>query len=301
MKESARDLTPLDLELRNLLPDGRVVWMRSISRPFKRDDGAVVWDGMFVDVTERKLVEEELRAAKESAEFANRSKSQFLATVSHELRTPLNAIIGFSEILKQEMMGPLGNESYRAYTQDIYDSGKHLLQVINDILDLAKIEAGKLELHLAAVDIHGAILASLRVVKGRAEEKKIDLRSRLAAELPRVRADERLLKQILMNLLSNAVKFTPLGGKVRIAARRHDSTRLCISVTDNGIGIAKADLDRVLTPFGQVDSTLSRQYEGTGLGLPLTKSLAELHGGSLTLRSKPGRGTTVAVYLPLAG
>jgi PAS domain S-box-containing protein len=175
MQTSARNLTPHDIELRNVRPDGRLIWVRSISRPHRRSDGAIVWDGIFIDITERKHVEIALRDAKDAAELANRSKSQFLATVSHELRTPLNAIIGFSDILKQEMFGPLGNPPYRAYAEDIYDSGRHLLQLINDILDLAKIEAGKFDLHLTAVDVGNVVLSSLRMVRGRADDKGIAL------------------------------------------------------------------------------------------------------------------------------
>ena len=257
MEASARDLTPHDAELRNHRPDGWVVWVRSISRPSWRDDGAVVWDGIFIDITERKNVEIALRDAKDAAELANRSKSQFLATVSHELRTPLN-----------------------------------------DILDLAKIEAGKLDLHIAAVDVGNVVLSSVRMVRGRADGKNIELRIEIDERLPQARADERQLKQIVMNLLSNAVKFTPDGGKVRIESTPDGTGHVLITVTDTGIGIAAEHLAKVLTPFGQVDSMLSRQYEGTGLGLPLTKSLVELHGGTLNLRSEPGRGTTVAVRMP---
>jgi PAS domain S-box-containing protein len=298
VRHSARTMTPLDFELRVCRKDGRTVWVRTISRPYRRDDGATVWDGIFIDVTERKNVEAALREAKDAAELANRSKSQFLATVSHELRTPLNAIIGFSEILKQEMFGPLGNSSYQTYAHDIFDSGRHLLQLINDILDLAKIEAGKLELHLAAVDLGNVVLSSMRMVKGRADDKRLDIRLRIDERLPKLRADERQMKQIMTNLLSNAVKFTPDGGEVVVAAAVDEPDHIRITVTDTGIGIAEEHLAKVLMPFGQVDSTLSRKYEGTGLGLPLTKSLVEIHGGTLTLESKVGRGTTVTVRMP---
>jgi PAS domain S-box-containing protein len=300
MRNSARGLTPLDFELRVLRPNGRTLWMRSISRPQRRDDGATVWDGIFIDVTQRKNVEAALREAKDAAELANRSKSQFLATVSHELRTPLNAIIGFSEILKQEMFGPLGNGAYLTYAHDIFDSGRHLLQLINDILDLAKIEAGKLELHLSAIDVGNVVLSSVRMVRRRADEKGIDVQIRIGERVPKVRADERQMKQIMMNLLSNAVKFTPQGGKVVISAATDGREHVLITVADTGIGIAEEHLAKVLTPFGQIDSTLSRQYEGTGLGLPLTKSLVEMHGGTLTLESRVGRGTTVAIRMPAA-
>jgi PAS domain S-box-containing protein len=250
------------------------------------------------DVTARKAAETAMREAKEAAETANRSKSEFLANVSHELRTPLNAIIGFSEVMEHEMFGKLGNEHYRDYARDIRLSGTHLLEVINDILDLAKVEAGKVELQEQSIDLVRIVESTVRLVRERAGERNIDLSVRLPESLPRLWADERKVKQILINLLSNAIKFTPEGGSVTVSAERDASDAVHLSVSDTGIGIAKESLETVLEPFGQVDSALSRKHAGTGLGLPLTKSLVELHGGRLDLDSELGKGTTVVVRFP---
>jgi PAS domain S-box-containing protein len=250
------------------------------------------------DVTARKAAETVMREAKEAAEAANRSKSEFLANVSHELRTPLNAIIGFSEVMEHEMFGKLGNEHYRDYARDIRLSGAHLLEVINDILDLAKVEAGKVELQEQSIDVGKVTEATVRLVRERASGRNIDVSIRLPDNLPRLWGDERKIKQILINLLSNAVKFTPEGGSVTVSADRSTADGIQIAVSDTGIGIPREALETVLQPFGQVDSALSRKHAGTGLGLPLTKSLVELHGGRLDLESELGKGTTVTVRFP---
>jgi PAS domain S-box-containing protein len=250
------------------------------------------------DVTERKRAEEAVFRAKEEAEFASRSKSEFLANMSHELRTPLNAIIGFSEIMHHEMLGSLGNPRYHEYSCDIHQSGIHLLDVINDILDLSKIEAGKLELNDETFDPETMIENSLRLVKERAKSRNVEMSLGIAKRLPRLRGDQRKVMQVLTNLLSNAVKFTPSGGAVTIEMDVNPAQELRISVVDTGIGIAPEDIDKALTPFGQVDSALSRKFEGTGLGLPLAKSLVELHGGVLDLESVVGSGTRVTVRFP---
>ena len=232
------------------------------------------------------------------AEAANQAKSEFLANMSHELRTPLNAINGFSEIMAGEMFGPLGDARYKGYAADILKSGQHLLSLINDILDMAKIEAGKLTLHYEAVSMKEIVEDAARLMRGRVEESGLKLLVD-APELPTIEADHRGLKQVVLNLLSNAVKFTPEGGDIVVALSREDDDRVRVAVTDTGIGIAAEDLTRLARPFEQVEGQHSKTTQGTGLGLALTKALIELHGGTLTLESEPGRGTTVSFDLPI--
>ncbi|MGH6913706.1 MAG: ATP-binding protein, partial [Geminicoccales bacterium] len=251
-----------------------------------------------LDITKRKEDEQLLRAAKEEAELASRAKSEFLANMSHELRTPLNAIIGFSEILANELMGPIGSPAYRDYANDIHHSGVHLLSLINDILDLSKVEAGKLELQETYVEVADTLDAAIRIVHERAKNARVTLAVEAKRSLPALRADERALKQMLLNLLSNAVKFTPEGGRVEVRAARDRKGRLLISVTDTGIGIEAKDIERVIAPFGQVVSAMTRKHAGTGLGLPLVKSLAELHGAEFILESTPGAGTSATIAFP---
>ncbi|HUC60717.1 MAG TPA: PAS-domain containing protein [Alphaproteobacteria bacterium] len=253
---------------------------------------------IYTDITQQKRAEADLRAALNQAELASRTKSEFLANMSHELRTPLNAIIGFSEIMKNELFGPIGNTNYADYARDIHESGIHLLSVINDILDVSKAEAGKIELHEEEVDVGQIVEASIRYVRDRATALKVRLENELPEGLPTVRVDPLRLKQVLLNLLSNSVKFTPEGGDVTVSGGVSPAGEFVLAIVDTGIGIAPEDMARVLEPFGQVDSTMHRRYEGTGLGLPLAKALVELHGGTLALDSKVGVGTTVTVRLP---
>ena len=282
--------------------DGR--WFHISNHPTS-DGGFVITS---TDITALKEREESLRKAsrqavlaKEAAESANRSKSDFLANMSHELRTPLNAVIGFSEIIKGALLGDHSIEPYRGYAQDIHDSGHHLLALINDVLDMAKIEAGKLELFEEPIELGTAIDASLRLVAERAHKNSISLSTDIPPDLPGLNADLRKFKQITINLLSNAVKFTPKGGSVTTRIYIGDKGDLHLQITDTGIGIAQEDLEKVLEPFGQAEGGLDRQFEGTGLGLTLTQSLAKLHGGRVEIESKtegPVTGTTVTVIFP---
>ena len=241
---------------------------------------------------------EDLAIARDQAEDANRTKSMFLATMSHELRTPLNAIIGFSELIGGEMFGPVGNDSYREYANDIRESGQHLLDLINDILDLSKFESGCDKLCEENIDISELTRSTRWLVTGRAQDGNVELATELADEAPMLRADKLKLKQILINLLSNAIKFTDPGGKITLKAWCSMNSGYVFQVVDTGIGIALEDIPKALMPFQQIDNRLNRKYQGTGLGLPLSKSLIEMHGGSLDLQSQVGVGTTVTVRFP---
>ncbi len=253
---------------------------------------------IIADISERKFAEKAVHAAKEEAERANRTKSEFLANMSHELRTPLNAIIGFSELIKDETFGPVGSTKYRDYVDDINASGKHLLAVINDILDLSKIESGTDELHEDSIEISETANAIMKLVMGLAQTGNVALELIVSDDIPALHADERKVKQILLNLLSNAIKFTPDGGKVTLKIWSRAESGYVFQVIDTGIGIAFEDIPKALAPFQQIDSNLNRKHEGTGLGLPLTKSLVEMHGGYLDLQSKVGVGTTVTIRFP---
>ena len=260
-----------------------------------------------LEAAQRRLEEQEanliclagdLKIARDQAEAADRAKSEFLAAMSHELRTPLNAIIGFSEIIKDETFGPVGSVQYRDYSQDIHESGQHLLGLINDLLDLSKIESGTDELHEDKIEVQEIIRSALKLVGHRAEQGGIKLELEIPDRLPALRADERKLKQILVNLLSNAVKFTDAGGEVTLRAWCRMDSGYVFQIVDTGIGIAPEDIPKALSRFGQVDADLNRQYEGTGLGLPLTKALVEQHDGTLDLQSEVNVGTTVTVRFP---
>ena len=254
---------------------------------------------MFRDgAIERGRLETELlknKSDKETAEASNRVKSEFLATMSHELRTPLNAIIGFSEVMKEQTLGSLSTR-YCEYSAHIFDSGSHLLSLINDVLDIAKYDAGHLELNEEVFELAGVINGCMKLVEPQAAKAKISLNTTSTCGAPLVFADERRLRQILLNLLSNAIKFTPEGGRVCVALARQEN-HLILSVIDTGIGIGRDNIEKAFSRFGQIDSSLSRKYDGTGLGLPLSKNLVELHGGTLEMTSDVGHGTTVTVRL----
>ncbi len=247
------------------------------------------------EITERIRVEKALISASEAAEAASKAKSEFLANMSHELRTPLNAVIGFSETMAQEVFGPIRNKKYTGYIRDIGDSGRHLLTIINDILDLSKIDAGEDDMDESVIEIGENISSCMTLVRNWADKADISLSTDLPAERIEIQADARKFRQILLNLVSNAIKFTPGGGTVGIKAWSVEAGGCVVQVSDNGIGMSPADIPKALAVFGQVDSGLARQFEGTGLGLPLAKRFADLHGATLDIESNLGAGTTVTV------
>ena len=238
-----------------------------------------------------------LETALQAAAAGSQAKSQFLAAMSHELRTPLNAVIGFADMLASQIFGPLGDPRYRDYTGSIAQAGRHLLGLINDVLDFSKLDAGRLELQDELIDPREAVEAACALVRGQAQDAGVTLAYQGEPDLPILRADLRRVRQVLLNILGNAVKFTPAGGRIRINTCRRGAA-LIVAVTDNGIGIAPHDIPRALERFGQVDNALSRRYEGTGLGLPLAKRLMELHEGDLEIESALGAGTTVRLVFP---
>ena len=270
-----------------------------LGAPMKGSDEFAKLDQAFHDMADA-LAEasRQEHAAKEAAEAANLAKSRFLANMSHELRTPLNAIIGFSEILQDERFGQL-NDKQKEYLKDVLDSGRHLLSLINDILDLSKVEAGKMELSLSDVDLQGMLKNALTIIKEQAFTHRIQLSLEAAEELGTIQADERKIKQVVYNLLSNAIKFTPDGGQIGIRAATKDQEVL-VTVWDTGIGIEEKDLDKVFEEFRQIDSAYSRKYAGTGLGLPLAKRFVELHGGRMWFASEgKNRGSRFMLALPI--
>jgi PAS domain S-box-containing protein len=286
------------VELSACRGDGSMVPVEASIVPFADADGPVAAMLILRDVTERRETERLQARARETVELALRAKSEFVANMSHELRTPLNAIIGFSEIIRDEAMGPVGNAAYLSCAADIHASGSHLLSVVNDILDLARIEAGTVVLDDEEVDLCACVCACVRILHGRVASAALTVVEELPCRPVRVVADRRKLKQMIVNLLSNAVKFTPVGGIVRIGVVRGPDGTVDLFVADTGIGIAPEHLEQVMLPFGLVDASRTRRHDGTGLGLPLTRALIELHGGSLLLDSTPGAGTTVTLRFP---
>jgi PAS domain S-box-containing protein len=275
------------------------IWISENARLVRDPRGKpLFYEGTIRDITRLRQAEAAADAARQQAEAANQAKSAFLARVSHELRTPLNAVLGFSEMLGSEWLGPLGNPRYREFANDIHSSGKHLLSLIDDILDLSRIEAGRIELREEDVAVAELVDAVGRVLRQRAEAGGLDFSLAVPDGLPSVRGDPRALKQVLLNLLSNAIQFTPSGGRVGCSARRSADGGLCLEVVDSGIGIAASDIAKALEPFGQIDSALARRHRGAGLGLPISRALVELHGGRLDLASEIGKGTTASIRLP---
>jgi PAS domain S-box-containing protein len=288
-----------DFRFSRIRPDGTQVFISVSGRPvFDADDKFLGYRGAGRDITPLVEADKIIRQERDRAEAASNAKSDFLANMSHELRTPLNSIIGYSQILVGEFIGKLGNSKYIEYSKDIQASGEHLLKLINDILDISKVEAGEFEIDEAEFDVLQNIDAALMLVKLRSLSKNQNLEVHVPADLPRLQADERLIRQILINLLSNAIKFTPDGGRVVIGANLDDQGRVVQWVEDSGIGIAAADIKKVLEPFGQIRPTPELTHEGTGLGLSLSKNLIELHGGTLLIESEINKGTTVTLTFP---
>lgn len=250
------------------------------------------------DISERRKLEDELRTQREIAEMANVAKSRFLANVSHELRTPLNAILGFSELLQSDAMASMPRERGEEYVGLIHSSASHLLNVLNDILDMSKIEAGKYEIYPEPMNLADALRSSCAILQGHAEAKKIKLKVDTVEDLPEIIADERAIKQITINLVSNAVKFTDDGGEVSIEASRSGG-HICVKVVDNGIGMEAENLQHLGLPFYQADNHYDRKYQGTGLGLSVVYGLIQLHGGKINVASEKGAGTSIEVMLPI--
>ena len=251
-----------------------------------------------VNMSERRRAEEVLRNAKEEAEAANRNKTEFLANLSHELRTPLNHVMGFAQLMADEVFGEMGNLRYRDYAQVIFDSGSHLNAILEDILDVSKLETGKLTLAESDFEFTTVIDTVISMVTARIGQADLNLKTELEAANASLHGDERMVRQMLLNLVSNSIKFTREGGDICIASSFVDDGALCVSVSDTGIGIEQSDFEKVLSPFGQADDYLLRSHQGTGLGLSLVKSMIELHGGRLDLVSEMGVGTSVTLIFP---
>jgi cell cycle sensor histidine kinase DivJ len=280
----------------------RYTWVEMRCRPMPPAEGLKLSPSGIVaitrDISNAKAQEAELREARDAAEGASQAKTQFLASMSHELRTPLNAVIGFSEVLNRELYGTLGEGRYRDYARLIHESGEHLLNVVNDILDMSKIEAGKFQIVREPFDVAALINSCCDLMRHTAEQNSLSLYVDVAPGIPELAADNRACKQMLLNVIANAIKFTEAGGWVRVSAQVEDGY-VVFAVADDGIGIAEKDLPKLGRPFVQVNNSYDRNHEGTGLGLSVVKGLARLHGGSLELTSKLGEGTTATIALPL--
>jgi cell cycle sensor histidine kinase DivJ len=291
------DPVAVEFRIRRSGPAGatRHVWVEMRCRPVRDFGPALV--AVTRDISGRKAHEADLLRARDEAESASRAKTQFMANLSHELRTPLNAVIGFSEILNRELFGTLGEARYRDYARLIHESSEHLLNVVDDVLDLSKIEAGKFKIVKEPLDVQALVALCCDMMRPAAEQRSLSLDADVAPGLPTLPADKRACRQMLLNVIANAIKFTDPGGFVRVTARVRDGN-VELSVADNGIGIAKQDLPKLGSPFVQANNSYDRSHDGTGLGLSVVSGLARLHGGRLELASALGEGTTATISLP---
>ncbi len=289
----------VNIEAQARRKDGAIIWLRENLRAVKDEQEQLLFfEGSIEDITLQKTTELELRKAKVNSDLASRAKSEFLANMSHELRTPLNAIIGFSDIIQTEAFGSVGRKEYLDYARDINHSGKRLLQVINEILDVSRIEAGERQLNEGLVDLHKVVGSALEMLAGKIESGRMIVSNYISPATPKIIGEGQAIKQMLMNLLSNALKFTPDGGRITLQATLDDDGQMHISITDTGIGLSDEEIEKALSPFGQVNNALSKHESGTGLGLTLVQSLMSLHGGSFEMFSQKGVGTTATLIFP---
>jgi len=303
IKEGVETGQPIDMDIRYYYGGDRddLRWLHLRCNFEGRKNGpARQMLGIAQDISDQKNLETSLIAAKEEAELANRAKTTFLANMSHELRTPLNAIIGFSEIMQGEMLGPLGSDTYKDYTADIYRSGKHLLDIIGDLLDVSKIEAGKLDIHCEDIDI-SQILSNCIIFYGNSTKaNKLNIEVDIPKDFPALSADPTRVKQIAMNLISNSIKHTPSGGKINVTARLNGHGTAKIIFTDTGCGIPQEDIPHITRPFFQTGDIMTTPQDGSGLGLYIVNALVHLHNGSMDIKSEVGKGTSVTIELPLS-
>jgi len=279
--------------------DGSVVWVSDNVRPvFDDENNLLYFEGSMEDVDQRKKAEMALKDAKTESDLANRAKSEFLANMSHELRTPLNAVIGFSDIIRSEAFGKIEQDEYKEYAGSIYDSGNNLLKVINEILDVSRIEAGERALQESAVNVRESVLSCMSLMETKIKSAKIRVENKVIDEGLGLIGESQAIKQMIMNLVANSVKFSPPNSLIMIDANIANNGRLNLSITDTGIGMTDTELEKALSPFGQVETEHNRNTSGTGLGLTLVKSLIELHGGELDIVSQKGIGTTATLIFP---
>lgn len=289
-----------NFEIEAARKDGKKIWLNENARAVKDEEGNLLYfEGSIEDITARKDTEIKLKDAIVASDLANRAKSEFLANMSHELRTPLNAIIGFSEIIKNEMLGPLEQKQYWEYAKDIYDSGKNLLKIINDILEVSKIEASDRQLNESIIEMEKVVSSCLDLTAPKIKANSLSVNNLIDKAIPNIVGEEVAIKQIILNLLSNATKFTPNGGRITLSYELDQENRLRLSITDTGIGLDEHEVEKALSPFGQIETAMSRSSSGAGLGLTLVDSLIRLHGGKLELFSQKGIGTTATIIFPV--